>query len=46
MDKKLDARIKWPNDILIKGKKISGILTELSSDIEKINHIVVGVGSI
>ncbi len=44
MDKKLDAKIKWPNDILIKGKKISGILTELSSDIEKINHIVVGVG--
>jgi len=40
----LNAKIKWPNDVLISGKKISGILTELSSDMEKINYIVVGVG--
>ena len=40
----LNAKIKWPNDILISGKKISGILTELSADMEKINYIVVGVG--
>ncbi|MCC7571898.1 MAG: biotin--[acetyl-CoA-carboxylase] ligase [Candidatus Methanofastidiosum sp.] len=40
----LDAKIKWPNDVLISGKKISGILTELSADMEKINYIVVGVG--
>lgn len=44
MDGNLNAKIKWPNDVLIKGKKISGILTELSADMEKINHIVVGVG--
>ncbi|MEN6379553.1 MAG: biotin--[acetyl-CoA-carboxylase] ligase [Methanofastidiosum sp.] len=44
MDGKLNAKIKWPNDVLISGKKISGILTELSSDMEKINYIVVGVG--
>jgi BirA family biotin operon repressor/biotin-[acetyl-CoA-carboxylase] ligase len=40
----LNAKIKWPNDILISGKKISGILTELSADMEKINYVVVGVG--
>lgn len=40
----LNSKIKWPNDVLISGKKISGILTELSSDMEKINYIVVGVG--
>ncbi|NYT03830.1 MAG: biotin--[acetyl-CoA-carboxylase] ligase [Candidatus Methanofastidiosa archaeon] len=44
MDNKLNAKIKWPNDVLIRGKKLSGILTELSSDMEKINYIVVGVG--
>ena len=44
MNDKLNAKIKWPNDVLISGKKISGILTELSADMEKINYIVVGVG--
>ena len=44
MNGKLNAKIKWPNDVLISGKKISGILTELSADMEKINYIVVGVG--
>ncbi len=40
----LNAKIKWPNDVLVSGKKISGILTELSADMEKINYIVIGVG--
>jgi BirA family biotin operon repressor/biotin-[acetyl-CoA-carboxylase] ligase len=40
----LDARIKWPNDILIKGKKIAGILTEISSEVDAIDHVVVGLG--
>ena len=44
IDNNLDAKIKWPNDVLISGKKISGILTELSADMENINYIVVGVG--
>ncbi len=38
------SEIKWPNDIIINNKKISGILTELSSEIERINYIVVGIG--
>ncbi len=40
----LDAMIKWPNDIVVNGKKVVGILTELSAQIDYINHIVVGTG--
>lgn len=39
-----EIAIKWPNDILISGKKISGILTELSAEKNRINHVVVGIG--
>lgn len=40
----LDARIKWPNDILIDQKKVSGILTEMNAEEERIHYVVVGVG--
>lgn len=40
----LDARIKWPNDILVGGRKIAGILTEISSDMDRIDYVVVGIG--
>ncbi len=40
----LPVSIKWPNDILLKGKKVCGILTELSAEVEKINYIVMGIG--
>lgn len=36
--------IKWPNDIVINGKKICGILTEMSTEFDYINHLVVGIG--
>lgn len=36
--------IKWPNDIVINGKKVCGILTEMSTQMDYINHIVVGIG--
>lgn len=39
-----DAKIKWPNDIVINGKKICGILTEMSAQFDYINHIVIGIG--
>lgn len=44
--KKLDlpAEIKWPNDIVIGGKKICGILTEMSAEIDYINYVVIGIG--
>jgi BirA family biotin operon repressor/biotin-[acetyl-CoA-carboxylase] ligase len=41
---KLDAKIKWPNDIIIQGKKVAGILTEMSAEIECVNYLVVGIG--
>jgi BirA family transcriptional regulator, biotin operon repressor / biotin---[acetyl-CoA-carboxylase] ligase len=36
--------IKWPNDILCNGRKLVGILTEMSSEMDAINHIVIGMG--
>ncbi len=36
--------IKWPNDVIIGGKKVCGILTEMSTEIEYINYVVIGVG--
>lgn len=36
--------IKWPNDILIKGKKCTGILTELQSDADGIQALIIGIG--
>ena len=40
----LEAKIKWPNDILIKDKKISGILTEIGINSQKIKYVIVGIG--
>ena len=40
----LEPRIKWPNDITIDGKKVAGILAEMSCDIDRVNHIVLGIG--
>ena len=40
----LDAGIKWPNDILISGKKVSGLLTEMSAEQDRIRHLVLGIG--
>lgn len=39
----IDARIKWPNDILIQGKKVSGILCEIFSE-KDLFHIFLGIG--
>jgi BirA family biotin operon repressor/biotin-[acetyl-CoA-carboxylase] ligase len=39
-----EVGIKWPNDLLLNGKKTAGILTELSAERGKINHLIVGVG--
>jgi BirA family biotin operon repressor/biotin-[acetyl-CoA-carboxylase] ligase len=36
--------IKWPNDIMAGGKKLAGILTELSCDAERVNYVVLGIG--
>jgi BirA family biotin operon repressor/biotin-[acetyl-CoA-carboxylase] ligase len=40
----LRAEIKWPNDIFIGGKKVAGILTELSAELDKVRHVILGIG--
>lgn len=40
----VQAKIKWPNDILLEGKKICGILAEIRADGEQVEHAVVGIG--
>ena len=40
----LESMIKWPNDAVVGGKKICGILTEMSTEEDSIRHVVVGIG--
>ena len=39
-----DCQIKWPNDIVMDGKKVCGILTEMSADMDCIHYVVTGIG--
>lgn len=41
---KEEYRIKWPNDIVLHGKKICGILTELGADMDSVHYIIPGIG--
>lgn len=38
------AKIKWPNDIVINGRKVCGILAEMSAEINMVNYVVCGIG--
>ena len=40
----LDVRLKWPNDVLVEGRKVAGILVELVSIDAWVRHVVVGIG--
>jgi BirA family biotin operon repressor/biotin-[acetyl-CoA-carboxylase] ligase len=40
----LVPQLKWPNDVLLDGKKVAGILTEMSADLDRVHHVVVGIG--
>lgn len=40
----LAPEIKWPNDILVRGRKVVGILTELSAEVDRVKHVTLGVG--
>jgi BirA family biotin operon repressor/biotin-[acetyl-CoA-carboxylase] ligase len=38
------ATLKWPNDVLLAGRKVAGILTELDAEVERVHHVIVGIG--
>lgn len=40
----LKAGIKWPNDVVIDGRKLCGILTEMNSEADRVNYIILGIG--
>jgi len=40
----VDAGIKWPNDVLVDGRKLVGILTEMEGEADRVSWIVVGIG--
>ncbi|MDP2652548.1 MAG: biotin--[acetyl-CoA-carboxylase] ligase [Candidatus Omnitrophota bacterium] len=40
----VQAAIKWPNDLLVNGRKLAGILTELNAEVERVKFVVVGFG--
>jgi BirA family biotin operon repressor/biotin-[acetyl-CoA-carboxylase] ligase len=41
----IDAKIKWPNDIIVNDKKICGILIETEGEMDKLNFMILGVGA-
>lgn len=41
---KIDAKLKWPNDVYVDGKKLAGILTETVFEEEQIRAVIVGIG--
>jgi len=40
----LKVQLKWPNDCLVDGKKVGGILLELSAELDRVNFVIAGVG--
>ncbi len=44
VDSRVSADLKWPNDVLIDGKKVCGILTEMNAEATRVRYIVVGIG--
>lgn len=41
---KLLPEIKWPNDLLVSGKKVAGLLNEMSAETDGINFVILGIG--
>ena len=44
IDSRVTPDLKWPNDVLLDGKKFSGILTEMNAEVTRVRYVVVGVG--
>jgi len=44
VDSRVHPDLKWPNDVLIDGKKVCGILTEMNAEVTRVRYLVVGIG--
>jgi len=44
LDERIAPDLKWPNDLLITGKKFCGILTEMNAEVMRVRYVVVGIG--
>jgi len=44
VDARVQVDLKWPNDVLINGKKVCGILTEMNAEATRVRYIVIGIG--
>jgi BirA family biotin operon repressor/biotin-[acetyl-CoA-carboxylase] ligase len=44
VDSRVEVDLKWPNDVLLNGKKVCGILTEMNAEATRVRYIVVGIG--
>ena len=44
VDPRVTPDLKWPNDVLIAGKKVCGILTEMNAEVTRVRYVVVGIG--
>lgn len=40
----IEPKLKWPNDIIVGGKKAGGILAEMSAEMDRVNYIIIGIG--
>jgi BirA family biotin operon repressor/biotin-[acetyl-CoA-carboxylase] ligase len=44
VDARITVDLKWPNDVLVAGRKVCGILTEMNAEATRVRYIVVGIG--
>ena len=44
VDSRIEIDLKWPNDVLLNGKKVCGILAEMNAEATRVRYIVVGIG--
>lgn len=40
----LAPAVKWPNDLVVNARKVAGILTELSAEVDRVRHVILGIG--
>jgi BirA family transcriptional regulator, biotin operon repressor / biotin---[acetyl-CoA-carboxylase] ligase len=41
---RVQPKIKWPNDLLVEGRKLAGILTEMNAELDQVKYVILGIG--